>query len=468
MTRRLAARALAVFLTGAAVVSVRPVPAQEQPSVEEAERQLEQQKLDLEAAREKNTQGAEDARRKLEESRRALEAAREQEAALAKDREALDKERAELNEKLILTAGRIQASEAELLQIEERLKQLEAQESIVRGSIAQRHQSIAKLLAAMQSIGREPPPALVTRRDDALDMVRSAMLLATIFPELKFQADSLADDLKDLVRLGDGIRDEQEAQRAETDKLNADQLRIAGLLEEKKAMLALNKTQLQRIREAAQSHAKEVTYLGDLLERMKKEFENAELGLKKYEQELAAARKREAQRIEEGTIELKPDEKTKVAFLSPGRIKPGISFAKAKSILPRPVSGTTVVRFGDKLDHGETSEGQWVQTRKNAQVTSPADAWIVFAGEFRSYGQLLILDAGGGYHVLLAGMARIDADVGQFVLAGEPVAVMGSPTSEDRQSAGDDRPALYIEFRENGRPVNPAPWWAKIPEKVQG
>jgi septal ring factor EnvC (AmiA/AmiB activator) len=433
--------AAAVLATAAAVRA--PAVAQDKPSLEEATRQLEERKRELDATREK-------------------------EETLARTRETLAQERAELNEKLIATAARIQASEAKLLQIEERLEQLQGQEAILRGSIAQRHESIAKLLAAMQSIGHEPPPALVTRRDDALEMVRSAMLLATIFPELKFQADSLADDLQDLVRLGDGIRQEREAQQAETDKLNAEQLRIAGLIEEKKARLAANRTELARIREAARRHASEVTYLGDLLKRMNKEFKAAEIGLEKYERELAAERERQRRQPKAGTIELRPEEKTKVAFLSPGRIKPGIAFGEAKGILPMPVRGSTLVNYGDKQPHGGRSEGQWVRTRKNAQVVSPADGWIVFAGEFRSYGQLLIIDTGGGYHVLLAGMKRIDVDVGQFVLASEPVAVMASPASEDGQSGEESRPSLYIEFRKDGRPVNPAPWWAKTPEKVQG
>lgn len=407
------------------------------------------------------------AARQLEERKRDLEAARAREKELSRDVETLNRERATLNEKLIATAARIQASEAELSRIEERLRQLEGQEALLRGSIAERHEAIGKLLSAMQTMGREPPPAIIARRDDALDMVRSAMLLASIFPELKFQADSLADDLSDLIRLGEGIRDEREAQRAETEKLNAEQLRIAGLIEEKKSRLAARRKDLARIREAAKRHASEVTYFGDLLNRMKKEFESARTGLLQYEKELAEERRRKQLAPAAGTVELKPDEKKKVAFLSPGRIKPGIAFGEAKGILPRPVQGEVVMGFGDPGQHGEKSEGQWFRTRQDARVTSPADGWIVYSGVFRSYGQLLIIDTGGGYHVLLAGMKRIDVDVGQFVLASEPVAVMGTASS-DRTLTGNDRPALYVEFRKDGRPVNPAPWWAEIPEKVQG
>lgn len=414
-----------------------------------------------------------EAARQLQERKRQLETARQREQALVRDVDALAKERARLNEKLISTARRVQESEARLSAIEKRLRQLSDQERGVRASIEERRATIAKLLAAMQRIGHEPPPALVTRRDDALEMVRSAMLLAAIFPELKFQADSLSEDLKDLVRLGDGIRRERDALKSETATLAAERARITALVDEKKRKLALSQTELASIREAARRHAKEVTYLGELLQRMEKEL--AKAGLEQYERELALARERERERERERiakqappAVELKPDEKQQVAFLSPGRIKPAIPFEKARAKLPRPAHGEAVLRFGDPEKHGRPSEGEWIRTRKDAQVTSPADGWVVYAGEFRSYGQLLIINAGGGYHVLLAGMKRIDVAVGQFVLASEPVAVMGAAASEKRNEAGDDRPILYIEFRKDGRPINPAPWWAEIPEKVQG
>jgi len=103
-------------------------------------------------------------------------------------------------------------------------------------------------------------------------------------------------------------------------------------------------------------------------------------------------------------------------------------------------------------------------------VTAPCDGWVVYAGPFRSYGQLLILNAGGGYHVLLAGMERISVDLGQFVLTGEPVAVMGGgPQSAAAIATGSSQPVLYIEFRKDGTPVDPSPWWALTnSEKVRG
>ena len=102
----------------------------------------------------------------------------------------------------------------------------------------------------------------------------------------------------------------------------------------------------------------------------------------------------------------------------------------------------------------------------------------MYAGEFRSYGQLLIINAGGGYHIILAGLTRIDAAVGQFVLAGEPVGAMGAGAAASaagltgasaRPKAQDAPPVLYVEFRKDSRPFDPGAWWApEGSKKVQG
>ena len=155
---------------------------------------------------------------------------------------------------------------------------------------------------------------------------------------------------------------------------------------------------------------------------------------------------------------------------SPGRIKPEIAFSEANGRLPMPAQGRQVLGFSEKTQFGGQSKGIVLETRQGAQVTSPCDGWIVYAGEFRSYGQLLIINAGGGYHILLAGMDRISVDLGQFVLTGEPVAVMGNGSHIAAILAtGSSQPVLYIEFRKDGSPVDPGPWWAAGEgEKVRG
>ena len=93
------------------------------------------------------------------------------------------------------------------------------------------------------------------------------------------------------------------------------------------------------------------------------------------------------------------------------------------------------------------------QSPPAARVLAPCGGRVAFAARFRSYGLLLIVDCGGGYHVVLAGFERLDVKVGQELAAGEPVGVM--PDWE--AGASGNRPSLYVELRRAGQPVNPAP-----------
>jgi len=186
----------------------------------------------------------------------------------------------------------------------------------------------------------------------------------------------------------------------------------------------------------------------------------------KLEQGLDSAT-RAARAAARGSDESRPE---LAALKDPGRLAPAVSFAAAKGLLPLPVNGVKIRDFGAADEFGGAEKGVSIATRAAAQVTAPCDGWVVYSAPYRSYGQLLILNAGGGYHVLLAGMERISVDVGQFVLTGEPVAVMGSgPQVASAMAAGSGQPILYIEFRKDGSPVDPAPWWAtNESEKVRG
>jgi septal ring factor EnvC (AmiA/AmiB activator) len=163
------------------------------------------------------------------------------------------------------------------------------------------------------------------------------------------------------------------------------------------------------------------------------------------------------------------------ALNDPGRLAPAVAFASGRGRLQFPVNGARIKDFGVPDGLGGTEKGVSVATRPAAQVTAPWDAWVVYAGPFRNYGQVLILNAGGGYHVVLAGMDRISVNVGQFVLTGEPVAIMGggAPGNDSQATAtpasSPVRPVLYVEFRKDGAPIDPSPWWAASKgEKARG
>jgi septal ring factor EnvC (AmiA/AmiB activator) len=414
-----------------------------------------------------------EAKKRLDETEQQLQSSRVKAEGLTKNLAALAEQRARLNSELIEAGKRVQASEAKLSETESKLSELNEQVNVIQSSITERKEAIVQMLSAMERIGRTPPPAIVTRRDDALAVVRGAMLLAKIYPELKYQADNLSQELKGLVTLQNSIRARRDEQKRETDRLTAQRTQLDALLEEKKSRLAQGKSQLTQLNQSAKQLAAQADNLNDLITRLDAQIAKSEVA--QYDSEIAAEkalRARLQQEVmatpaNEKIVEIKP-ESTKVAFASPDRLKPAIPFEQAKGTLRLPAQGRQIHGFGDRDAAGTTLKGISLQTREEARITAPADGWVVYAGPFRSYGELLIINTGGGYHILLAGMSRIDVSLGQFVLAGEPIAVMGDTAASSSSGEDSSRPVLYVEFRKDGRPIDPGPWWAAASGKVQG
>lgn len=414
-----------------------------------------------------------DAKQRLSETEQQLQSSQARKQGLTQDLATWAKEQARLSVELIEAGKKVQASEAKLTETETKLAALTEQVNVIQSSITERKVIIVKMLSAMQRMGRTPPPALVTRRDDALAVVRSAKLLAKVFPELKYQADNLSRELEGLVAIETGIREQRDQEKHETDSIAAQRAQLDRLLAEKKTKLVQGEAELAKTQQALTNLASEASDLNELVARLEAQITKVETA--QYEAEILAERalrkRHEAQVLarpaNENVIELKPGS-TKVAFASPARMKPMTSFEETKGTLRLPAQGKPLKRFGDTDVAGGTLKGISLQTRATARITAPADGWVVYAGEFRSYGQLLIINMGGGYHVLLAGMSRIDVSLGQFVLAGEPVAEMGSSAAPSQGGEDNSRPVLYVEFRKDGRPIDPDPWWAEASEKVQG
>lgn len=450
---------------------------------------------------------AQDPAAALKASRERLEVTESRAKQLQADVSQIDGERARLNGQLQDTARLIQRSEGQMTIIEARRDELETQRKLLQGSLDQRHGQIASLLAAMQRMGRNPPPVIVTKREDALEMVRSAMLLARAFPGLRSQAEELSGRLAEFARVMAAIKGERDKLESETSRLKDAQLRLASLMETKRQSLTERQEQLAEVRKAAADITRNVSDLSELIARLDKTVaENTTLGA--YDQRVKAAEAEvpqpsgatvaasgtaappvaaaspsapaapspaEAAKAEQPvvvaslpkavdpTIELSPQAGALSA--NPSRLMPAIPFHKARGQLPLPAQGKRVISFSERMPSGGQSKGIVIETRYSAQITAPCDGWVLYASEFRSYGQLLIINGGNGYHVVLAGLSQIDVQLGQFVLAGEPV---GTMSAAHKGKAQDSAPVLYVEFRKEGRPVDPEPWWADGSKKVQG
>ncbi|HET6926698.1 MAG TPA: peptidoglycan DD-metalloendopeptidase family protein [Hyphomicrobiaceae bacterium] len=423
-----------------------------------------------------------EARKRLDNERGKLEAKERRGKDLQADVDKINAERERINARLVETAKLVQQSEGQLNLIESRLGELDVQQAHLRETLEARRGSISALLAAMLRMGRNPPPVMVASRKDVLSSFRSGTLLTPVLHELGGEAKALTEQLADLARVMRSIRTEGERLRTETTRLNDARLRLAGLQESKRQSLAERQEELAQVRKAATDISRSVSDLSELISKLDKEVAE-KTGLGSYDQEVAAAgpQPSPAQQSDgkatspappaaaprDPSVVLAPGS-DRVAMLTPGRIKPAIPFPEAKGLLPLPAQGRRVLTFGEKTQYGSQSRGLVLETRHGGQVVSPSDGWIVYAGEFRSYGQLLIINAGGGYHILLAGLSQIDVQLGQFVLAGEPVGVMSAAAKSPQAKAQDNAPILYIEFRKDKQPIDPDPWWSDASRKVQG
>jgi murein hydrolase activator len=397
-------------------------------------------------------------RQELEERRARLKEAQGNETRIRAEIGEIAQERARLAADLVATGERIREGETRIADSEQRLRDLSAQEADVQGKLRDSRSVVAELLAALERLGRSPPPALLVKPGDALASVRSAMLLGTLLPEIRQQADELSSDLRELARVRADLETERASLATEYAEQQAVQARLSLLVEARQQRETEQQAALGEERQLAQSLGREVRSLEELIGRMERDVASA----RKAAEAAAEAAPRPGTTPGRGDL---------AALKDPGRLTPAVSFAAAKGLLPLPVNGMTVTGFGEDDAYGSTQKGVSISTRSRAQVTSPCDGWVVYAGPFRSYGQVLILNAGGGYHVLLAGMQKVDVALGQFVLTGEPVAEMGEAANQTASMVGGGatQPVLYVEFRKDGQSINPGPWWANSSaEKVRG
>jgi septal ring factor EnvC (AmiA/AmiB activator) len=386
-----------------------------------------------------------------------MAAARDERRKLEAEIATIRADRAKLAAALVETAETARETEQKIADKEKRLAGLLDGEASLGRELERQRGLITEVLAALQRMGRKPPPALLAAPDDVLRSIRTAMLLGAVLPDLEADVEALGADLAELVSLRRSIADDRAALAEDAARLRAERARLAALVEARQAALSTVETALGAEHRRITDLGKRASDLGELVSRMETEIAAAARAA-------AAAREADAAQKEAGPRRGPP-------FADPARLAPAVAFDAAKGLLPLPVSGTLLRGFGHRDGFGETEKGMLIATRAGAFVASPCDGWVSYAGPWRSYGQLLIVNAGQGYYIILAGMDRINVNVGQFILAGEPVALMGDRPARTAAAlaVGAAQPTLYVEFRKDGTAIDPGPWWAKAElQKVRG
>lgn len=371
---------------------------------------------------------ADDAGARREAIEQELGAARAREAEIGRVAETVAQDLARLQTEIAAVAARAESREAKLAELEEALDTLFAAEAAKAAGLAARRGQLAGLLGALERIARQPPVALIALPQSPNDTVRSALLMRDLMPRLAAEARALDQDVARLAALREEIAAER-ARHADSGRaLEDERSALAALLRERAAHDETLGLEGQQVRQRIARLAAEAKDMQGLMDR------------------LAAPPP-----VPRPNAAAEPQPGAAMEAAPAARLRAGL--------LHTPVVGRIVAAFGDSNEYGLAARGVTVEARPGAPVVAPRDGEVVFAGPFRGYGLLLILELGDGYHVLVSGLSRIDAALGTHVRKGEPVGTVDE---------ADGKPALYVELRRQGRPIDPVPWLAATTSKVSG
>jgi septal ring factor EnvC (AmiA/AmiB activator) len=347
-------------------------------------------------------------------------------AAAARDASAIDAD-------LVAAASDATAREEAAYAAEEQLMLLSDETRTAMSELERDQSAMQDLFAALMTFGSRRPPALATSPEDVSKAVRAAILMSDAAPALNRRAEDLRQRLADLHGLADATRAQQANLTLATSALDARRQEIAALAEEKRRASSTLDAEAASVRTSAKKLADEAETLRDLLASLAR-----------------SAPPRPS--VKPPTGKTTPAAKPPATKPAAPTTKPPASAAAPKAGVGTPlypVVGNPLRRFGRTIE-GQKQEGLTLTARPGATVIAPLDARVQFAGPFRTYGQMAILDVGGDVLVVVSGMEGLYPEAGQWVLAGEPIGRM-----TDRKSPS---PELYLEVRRKGQPVDPESW----------
>jgi septal ring factor EnvC (AmiA/AmiB activator) len=349
------------------------------------------------------------------------------------------REAADIDADLLAAAADTTRREEAALDAEIKLVEYARQTAAIRGRLLGDEAALEDLLAALMSFGSRRPPALAASPDDTGAAIRAAILMGDAAPALAERAGTLRDQIRTLAALAESTRDETRRLANQETALAARREEIAALATEKRLSSTALLAETQNLRAETERLAAEAETLRELLDGLAKAAPSVP-GLKRP----APPQARPSAPVTNTPAPASRDLPATAAVAARPPAAPGAPVS--------PALGTRKIRFGEILN-GARAEGLTLSTRSAAQVVAPLDARVQYAGVFRTYGQMLILDVGGDVLVIVAGLDALYPEAGQWVLAGEPIGRMS-----DRKSPS---PELYLEVRSKGQPVDPEKWLAR-------
>jgi len=387
---------------------------------------------------------AQDAQRaqELEQIERRLKQRAREEARLVVEAEEREKEVAALRYRMIETADSLQEAEQRISEISRDIETLTGEEATLATSLAAEQANLGDVLGALLALEQSQPPTLLVTPDDANAAARAAMLLADAAPALKERAAEIRTALDQLASVRADLDLEKKRFEKTNDEIGARRTVLSELLLRKQEESDV----AARLAAAAQSEtaalAARATNLRDVLRRLEKLARSIAPRLKP-----APPRRGPAA----SPPSTKPRSTADRRGGSRGEIfKPSRPFAEARGALRAPVVGRLIGEFGKSRPEGGRFDGIRLLASDKAIVTAPYEANVAFARSWNPIGNLIVLDVGNGYHILIMGVGAFLVEEGQGVSAGEPLGTM----------VGDNA-SLDLEIRKNGEPVNPELWLSR-------
>ena len=435
----------------------------------------------------------------LSQTEDALDAIRRAKAKLDTQVTEIKQEVLRVRRELVDAAAEAQYLEAHVSALEDHLAALEIERCEKQNALSRRRGELTHTLAALQRISRTPPDLLIFMPASIQEISHARLVLGAVAGELDARADVLGDQLTALARIGEEITAQRNMIDIEAERLDAQRSHLGVLLARKTQIYDRTAAQQSEAEALVADLAVEAGTLQELLDRLVNQDERNKALQRRAEPEphklarevMVVAEPVQTESAESASV---PDHAPETAPLAGGEqagaLDPVVIIAAAtppndedlndagesqqivalapvrvpvsaaRGNFAMPARGSVVSRFDETTALGLTTKGIVIETRASAQIVALYDGRVAFAGRFRKYGLLLIIDHGEGYHTLLAGMGRIDVSLDQRVLAGEPVGVMVAIAS--------DKPHLYVELRSDGHPINPLPWLAAETIKVSG
>ena len=365
---------------------------------------------------------AEAAAKKASEERQKLEA----QAKKLKD------ELSGVNQKMIDTAKKIQNGEDEVHKQQEELEALQEHLKESEAKFNTDHSILVDTLSALQNLALRPSEAILAQPLSPVEVMRSSILLRSSVHSLKERAEHIKQGIEDINAQKAEIAKRLQDLEHENQQLAQQHDEMKKLSKQKSEMFSQLSSQSKEAKQRAEALANQAGSLRDLLDKLEKQ---KELQRKQLAEKERLAKQRAADDLRE--------ERSKGYQPSPV-----VGFSKAKGRLARPARGAIITQFKQELSKGVESNGIDIKTASNAQVIAPFDGTVIFAGPFKNFANLVIIDHGEGYTSLLSGLGETNTDVGQSILSGEPVGTMPSGNNIK----------LHMEIRKDNHPVNPTDW----------